>query len=138
MTEQSPRHPVGIANCKAVARQLVAQKLSMRISAISYLNTAPLMWDFEHGLADPGFEVSYTIPSQCALELQNGTADIGIIPAAAYATIPRPLDHARSCNRLKAAGPLNSAGQFEDRCRDSHRRARQLFSYFGGPRTNFV
>jgi chorismate dehydratase len=60
----------------------------MRISAISYLNTAPLMWDFEHGLADPSFEISYTIPSQCALELQNGKADIGIIPAAAYATIP--------------------------------------------------
>src|SRR5581483_4629647 len=60
----------------------------MRISAISYLNTAPLMWDFEHGLADPSFEISYTIPSQCALELQNGQADIGIIPAAAHATIP--------------------------------------------------
>jgi chorismate dehydratase len=60
----------------------------MLISAISYLNTAPLMWDFEHGLAPEGFEISYTIPSQCALELQNGKADIGIIPAAAYATIP--------------------------------------------------
>lgn len=60
----------------------------MRISAISYLNTAPLMWDFEHGLAPEGFEISYTIPSQCAIELQDGKADIGIIPAAAYATIP--------------------------------------------------
>jgi chorismate dehydratase len=60
----------------------------MRISAISYLNTAPLMWDFEHGMADPNFEISYTIPSECARELQNGTADIGIIPAAAYASIP--------------------------------------------------
>src|SRR5579885_530147 len=60
----------------------------MRISAISYLNTAPLMWDFEHGLAPEGFEISYTIPSQCARDLQNGAADIGIIPAAAYATIP--------------------------------------------------
>ena len=60
----------------------------MRISAISYLNTAPLMWDFEHGLAPNGFEVSYTIPSQCARELQNGNADVGIIPSAAYASIP--------------------------------------------------
>jgi chorismate dehydratase len=60
----------------------------MRISAISYLNTAPLMWDFERGLADPSFRVSYTIPSQCARELQAGTADIGIIPAAAYVFIP--------------------------------------------------
>jgi len=60
----------------------------MRISAISYLNTAPLMWDFEHGLASPEFEISYTVPSQCAAELARGTADIGIIPAAAYATMP--------------------------------------------------
>lgn len=58
----------------------------MRISAISYLNTAPLMWGFEHGLGN--FEVSYTVPSQCAAELARGTADIGIIPSAAYATIP--------------------------------------------------
>jgi len=60
----------------------------MRISAISYLNTAPLMWDFEHGTASSDFEISYTVPSQCAAELRAGTADIGIIPAAAYATIP--------------------------------------------------
>src|SRR5439155_22690218 len=61
---------------------------SMRISAISYLNTAPLMWDFEHGAAGDQFDVSYTLPSQCARELQNGKADIGIIPSAAYAAIP--------------------------------------------------
>lgn len=60
----------------------------MRISAISYLNTAPLMWDFEHGDMGKKFEITYTIPSQCAAELEQGSADIGIIPAAAYATIP--------------------------------------------------
>lgn len=59
-----------------------------RISAISYLNTAPLMWDFEHGDAGANFDLTYTLPSQCAAQLQAGTADIGIIPAAAYATIP--------------------------------------------------
>jgi chorismate dehydratase len=61
---------------------------ALRISAISYLNTAPLMWDFEHGNAAAGFEISYTIPSLCAAALREGTADIGIIPAAAYASIP--------------------------------------------------
>ena len=52
----------------------------LRISAISYLNTAPLMWDFEHG--DTGssearsaqicsdFDISYTIPSACAEALR--------------------------------------------------------------------
>jgi chorismate dehydratase len=60
----------------------------LRISAISYLNTAPLMWDFEHGSAGRDFEISYTIPSTCAAALRAGTADIGIIPAAAYTTTP--------------------------------------------------
>lgn len=46
------------------------------------------MWDFERGAAGADFEVSYTIPSACAEALREGTADIGIIPAAAYATIP--------------------------------------------------
>jgi chorismate dehydratase len=60
----------------------------LRISAISYLNTVPLMWDFEHGDAGATFDLSYTVPSQCAGNLAAGTADIGIIPAAAYACIP--------------------------------------------------
>ena len=60
----------------------------LRISAISYLNTAPLMWDFEHGDAGRDFEISYTLPSDCARAIQAGTADIGIIPAAALAEIP--------------------------------------------------
>jgi len=60
----------------------------LRISAISYLNTAPLMWDFEHGQTGSQFDIAYTLPSGCAHALEQGTADIGIIPAAAYATIP--------------------------------------------------
>ena len=59
----------------------------LRISAISYLNTAPLMWDFEHGDTGREFDISYTLPSACARALQAGTADIGIIPAAAYAQV---------------------------------------------------
>ena len=59
----------------------------MRISAISYLNTAPLMWDFKHGEKAKQFEISYTIPSKCAEEIENGTAEIGIIPSFAYARI---------------------------------------------------
>jgi chorismate dehydratase len=64
----------------------------LKISAISYLNTAPLLWDFEHAEAGAdqvaNYDISYTIPSACAEALGAGTADIGIIPAAAYATVP--------------------------------------------------
>lgn len=60
----------------------------LRISAISYLNTAPLMWDFDHGEAAKDFEIFYSVPSSCAAALRDGTGDIGIIPAIAYNNIP--------------------------------------------------
>jgi chorismate dehydratase len=46
------------------------------------------MWDFDWGELRKRYEVAYTLPSACAEMLRTGTADIGIIPAAAYATIP--------------------------------------------------
>ncbi len=61
----------------------------LKISAISYLNTAPLMWDFEH--AEAGAEISIfptPSPRPAPRLLRAGTADIGIIPAAAYTTVP--------------------------------------------------
>ncbi len=63
----------------------------LKISAISYLNTAPLLWDFERGDTGAEFDLSYTLPSACAGALRDGTADIGIIPAAAYTAIPNLL-----------------------------------------------
>ena len=51
------------------------------------------MWDFEHPEAAnrdlrAEFEIAYTVPSACAEALREGTADIGIIPAIAYQSIP--------------------------------------------------
>jgi chorismate dehydratase len=60
----------------------------LRLSAISFLNTAPLMWDFEHGNLGHDFDISYTVPSVCAAQLREGQADIGIIPVITYGTIP--------------------------------------------------
>src|SRR4051812_31494361 len=60
----------------------------LRVSAISFLNTAPLMWDFDHGELRRDYQVDYTLPSACAEMLRTGKADIGIIPAAMYVTIP--------------------------------------------------
>ncbi|MBI2678633.1 MAG: menaquinone biosynthesis protein [Candidatus Koribacter versatilis] len=60
----------------------------LRVSAISFLNTAPLMWGFDHEDLRRQFEVHYTVPAACAQELRAGVADIGIIPVIAYQTIP--------------------------------------------------
>ncbi len=64
---------------------------ALKISAISFLNTVPLMWDFEHAPSQEireNFEIEYTLPSLCAQALCRGTADIGIIPVITTAQIP--------------------------------------------------
>ena len=63
---------------------------ALKISAISFLNTAPLMWDFEHEPSREireNFVVDYTLPALCAEALRAGEADIGIIPVITTAEI---------------------------------------------------
>jgi chorismate dehydratase len=60
----------------------------LRIAAISFLNTAPLMWDFEHTGLGREFDIISTVPSECAEMLRTGAADIGIVPVVALSYIP--------------------------------------------------
>jgi chorismate dehydratase len=59
----------------------------LRISIVQYLNTAPLVWGFTKGPLRGKYELSFTVPSQCAEDLRNGKADIAIIPAIEYQRI---------------------------------------------------
>jgi len=59
----------------------------LRISIVQYLNTAPLVWGFTHGPLAGKYELSFTVPSQCAEALRAGEADIAIIPAIEYQRI---------------------------------------------------
>jgi chorismate dehydratase len=59
----------------------------LRISIVQYLNTAPLVWGFTHGTLAGKYELSFTVPSQCAEALREGEADIAIIPAIEYQRI---------------------------------------------------
>jgi len=58
----------------------------LRVAAISFLNPAPLLYDFEHEPAATRlrqrYAVSYTSPAECAGQLSAGTADLGLIPIA--------------------------------------------------------
>jgi predicted solute-binding protein len=60
----------------------------LRISIVQYLNTAPLVWGFTNGPWRGKYDLSFTVPSQCAEQLRTGQADIAIIPAIEYARIP--------------------------------------------------
>jgi len=63
----------------------------LRISVVQYLNTAPLIRGFTHGslraLAGERYDLSFTVPSQCAEALRTGAADVAIIPAIEYQRI---------------------------------------------------
>ena len=60
----------------------------LRVSIVKYLNTAPLVWSFTNGPLAGKYELSFTVPSQCAEALRTGAADIAIIPAIEYQRIP--------------------------------------------------
>ena len=60
----------------------------LRISIVQYLNTAPLVWGFTNGPLVGKYDLSFTVPSQCAEALRSGAADIAIIPAIEYQRIP--------------------------------------------------
>ncbi len=60
----------------------------LRISIVQYLNTAPLVRGFTHGPMRGKYDLSFTVPSQCAEALRAGAADIAIIPAIEYQRIP--------------------------------------------------
>ena len=60
--------------------------MPLRVAAISFLNPAPLLYNFEHEPAVSNlrtrYDVHYTLPSLCAAELHSGEADLGLIPVA--------------------------------------------------------
>ena len=59
----------------------------LRISVVQYLNTAPLVRGFTHGALHGKYDLSFTVPSQCAEALRTGAADVAIIPAIEYPRI---------------------------------------------------
>jgi chorismate dehydratase len=107
------------------------------------------MWDFTHPpraeeLA-ARYDTHFTLPNVCAAELADGSADIGLIPVAAYATTPdlailpgpaiASLDHVRSILLLTRRGlaleDIESVS-LDSTSRTSAALVRVLFSKFIG------
>ena len=54
----------------------------MIVSAVSYLNTWPLVWGFLHGPQKGIFDFRFDLPVHCAEALRDGKAAIGLLPCA--------------------------------------------------------
>lgn len=63
---------------------------TIRVGAVSYLNTKPLMYAFKHGLKIEGMETMEEYPAKIAAMLLNDEIDVGLVPVA---IIPKLKEH---------------------------------------------
>ena len=59
----------------------------IKVAAVSYLNTKPLLYGIEHSPVIDNIELLLDYPSQLAQSLQNGSIDIALLPVAAIPLI---------------------------------------------------
>lgn len=59
----------------------------VRIGAVSYLNTRPLVFGFEQGVASDRVELSHDVPSVLADRLAGGEIDVALLPSIEVARI---------------------------------------------------
>lgn len=57
----------------------------LRVCAVRYLNTVPLVWGFLHGPQRGVFDIRFCLPSECADAMRSSDADIGLVPVIALA-----------------------------------------------------
>ena len=65
----------------------MAQKSRVKVGAVSFLNTKPLIYPFLADSQFPGseaIELSLAVPSRLAIELKDGDIDVGLIPIIEY------------------------------------------------------
>lgn len=70
------------------ARELGARYKKYRMVAVSYLNTKPLLYGLLRSTLTEELEMDLAIPSECARRLQDGEADIALVPVAIIPELP--------------------------------------------------
>lgn len=70
--------------------KLVELQKTIRVGAVSYLNTKPLMYAFKHGDAIDGVTIKEDYPARVAAMLLNNEIDVGLVPVA---ILPRLSEH---------------------------------------------
>ena len=85
----------------------------LRISVVSYLNSRPFSVGLQR-LAYDGFEITEDLPSVCADKLQNGTADIGLVPVAMLPVLEKAGGNVVTQFCISANGPVRSVMLFSN------------------------
>ena len=88
----------------------MTQKL--KVGAVSYLNTKPLIYGFEHGKMQDDIELIIDYPANVAAHLLNNTIDIGLVPVAIIPLLKDP--HIISDYCIGCDGEVASVCLFSD------------------------
>jgi chorismate dehydratase len=76
---------------------------NLKVSAVQYLNTKPIVYGLEKRQVTHRFDISYDIPSLCAKKLLNKEVDLALIPSIEYSRIRR----SRSLNIVPEIGVVS-------------------------------
>lgn len=79
----------------------------IRVAAVSYLNARPLVEGMAYRPLSERFEVSWAPPAECARRLEEGEADLALIPSIEYARSSRELEIVPGI-AIGADGPVES------------------------------
>lgn len=84
----------------------------IRVGAVSYLNTKPLLYGIEHSEVSKWIELSLDYPSEVARKLKDDEIDIGLVPVAIIPELTDYFIDADYC--IGANGPVGSVGIYAD------------------------
>jgi chorismate dehydratase len=85
---------------------------TIKVGAVSYLNTKPLIYSFKHGYKLDGMEMIEEYPAKVASMLLNDEIDVGLVPVA---IIPKLKEHHIITDYcIGAEGPVASVCIFSD------------------------
>ena len=84
----------------------------VKITAVSYLNTKPLLYGlFKSSIANK-IDLQLNIPSVCAQKLKNGSVDLGLVPVAILPELENPYIISDYC--IGTVGAVKTVGIYGD------------------------
>lgn len=84
----------------------------IRVGAVSYLNTKPLLYGIEHSAVSRWLHLSVNYPAEVARQLKANEIDLGLVPVAVLPELSAYFIDADYC--IGANGPVGSVGIYSD------------------------
>lgn len=84
----------------------------VKVGAVSYFNTKPLIYGFQMGMMQDAVELVTDYPSRIAAMLLNDEIDVGLVPVAIIPRLNTPYIISDYC--IGSDGPVASVGLFSD------------------------